>query len=68
MSTQTPLTLLPRTLADNGYKAPTYRTCYEAARDCRIPASLDRGNRWYFNEADLPAIAQALGLSDALAA
>ncbi|MEI4235031.1 hypothetical protein [Roseovarius sp. D22-M7] len=59
-----PLTALPRILIEAGYSAPTYRTAYEAARDCRIPATQNAGGRWTFAVDDLPAIADALGLSE----
>ncbi len=57
------LTLLPRKLAElTGLPAPTYRKCYDAATGVRIPAEF-ADNRWTVNEADLPTIAVALGLT-----
>jgi hypothetical protein len=58
--------LLPALRAD-GYSVPssmTYRGIREKALDSRFPAHLD-GMFWHFDRADLPAIAQALGLSRA---
>lgn len=68
MKQSIPLTQLPKALATAGYNPPGYRACYEAARSARIAADLADNGRWTFDPADLPAIAQALGLSDALAA
>ncbi len=56
------LTQLPRKLAEHtGQAAPTYRRCYDAAVEARIPADF-AGSRWSFDEADVPQIAVALGL------
>lgn len=65
MAEQTPLTHLPRTLAEAGFDNPGYRALYEAARDARIPAKMSRGGRWTFCADDLPAIAEVMGLADA---
>jgi hypothetical protein len=68
MSDRLPLTDLPRTLIEGGYEAPNYRTCYTAATDARIPAKKTKAGRWVFSPEDLPAIADAMRLSDAHAA
>mgnify|MGYP000406859055 CR=1 FL=1 len=62
------LTQLPHALSEAEYRNPGYRRLYEAARDARIPAQMNDGGRWTFSPTDLPAIAAAMGLSDAHAA
>ncbi len=62
-----PLTLLPTTLAEAEYESVPYRAVYEAARSARIPARLGRNGRWTFDPQELPAIADALGLTSAYA-
>ncbi len=61
---KSPLTHLPKALAAAGYAPPGYRACYEAARSAQIPADIING-RWTFDPNDIPAIADALGLSAA---
>lgn len=57
------LTQLPRKLAEHtGQAAPTYRRCFDAAVEARIPAEFS-GSRWSVDEADVPQIAVAMGLS-----
>jgi hypothetical protein len=68
MSDRLPLTDLPRALIEAGYEAPTYRTCYNATVDGRIPTKKTKNGRWVFSPEDLPAIADAMRLSDAHAA
>ena len=68
MAERLPLTYLPSVLTEAGYQPAPYRDLYEAARDCRIPAKPNKGGRWTFDPADLPTIAQAMGLADAHAA
>ena len=63
-----PLTDLPATLAAEGYPAPSYRFTYEAARSARIPATRGENGRWTFDPADLPVIADRLGLASSAAA
>lgn len=63
-----PLTDLPATLAAEGYRAPSYRLAYEAARSAVIPATRGENGRWTFDPADLPVIADRLGLSSSAAA
>lgn len=68
MADRYPLTDLPRALIEAGYSPVTYRAAYTAATDARIPANRDKVGRWTFNLADLGAIAEALGATDAAAA
>jgi hypothetical protein len=63
-----PLTDLPATLAAEGYPAPSYRLVYEQARSARIPAKRGCNGRWTFDPADLPEIADRLGLATSAAA
>jgi len=63
-----PLTDLPATLAAEGYTAPSYRHAYEQARSARIPATRGENGRWTFDPADLPVIADRLGLASSAAA
>ena len=58
-----PLTDLPAALAAQGYAAPRYRFAYEQARSARIPATRGANGRWTFDPADLPVIADRLGLT-----
>ena len=59
----TALPALPRAVAAaTGSPAPSYRTLYALALDGRIPAH-QRTGRWYVDDADLPAVIRALGLS-----
>jgi hypothetical protein len=46
----------------SGYGRTTYRQCYNAAVDARIPVSRSSAGRWEFDPAELDAIAAALGL------
>ena len=56
------LTQLPRRLAEHtGQAAPTYRRCFDAAVEARIPAEF-AASRWTVEEADVPQIAVAMGL------
>jgi len=55
-----PLTDLPAALIAAGYRAPSYRTAYEAARSARIPVIRLPNGRWAYCPDDLPAIAAAL--------
>lgn len=63
-----PLTDLPAALAAEGYPAPSYRHAYEQARSARIPATRGENGRWTFDPADLPVIADRLGLTTSAAA
>ena len=55
---------LPRKLAEyTGQPAMKYRPLYDAAVEGRIPAHFD--GRWTVDDADMPTIATALGLSPA---
>ena len=57
---------LPRKLADyTGQPGPKYRMIYDAAVEGRIPAEFD--GRWTVDEADLAAVATALGMKPAAA-
>ena len=59
---------LPRRLAEHtGKSAPKYRVCYDAAVEGRIPAEFFNG-RWSVIEADLDAIADAMGMAPAKSA
>ena len=60
-----PLTDLPAALAAQGYTPPSYRHAYEQARSARIPATRGSNGRWTFDPADLPVIADRLGLASA---
>ncbi len=63
------LTDLPRTLIEAGYDdAPSYRTVYAACVNGRLPVSRNKKGHWTFDPSDLPAIIDALGLSDNAAA
>jgi hypothetical protein len=55
-----PLATLPHALIAAGYDTPTYRQCYTAVLDARIPATREANGRWTFDPADLEAIARAL--------
>lgn len=68
MAEKLPLTAAPRALIEAGYEAPTYRTIYNRALDGVIPAKVGDNGRWTFDPSDLPAIADAMGLTDAHAA
>lgn len=68
MAERLPLTHLPAVLTEAGYEPARYRALYEAALDCRIPARQGMNGRWTFDVADLPAISEAMGLTDAHAA
>lgn len=65
---QRPLTDLPATLAAQGYPTTSYRSAYEQARSARIPATRGENGRWMFDPADLPMIADRLGLTTSAAA
>ncbi|WP_424974226.1 hypothetical protein [Dinoroseobacter sp. S124A] len=57
-----PLTLLPRALIEAGYEGISYRRLYNAALNARIPVERNAVGRWTFDPADLPQIAEAMGL------
>ena len=62
------MTLLPRRVAEHTNRpqdqVPGYRTFFNAAVAGRFPAEL-ANNRWSVDEADLPKVATAMGLSAA---
>jgi hypothetical protein len=60
IATDEPLVGLPHALRARGYTAPTYRQCYTASLDARIPTTRGANGRWTFNPADLEIIAEAL--------
>jgi hypothetical protein len=62
MQTKAPLSTLPTACAQSGYGRTTYRRCYNAAVDARIPVSRSAAGRWEFDPAMLERIATALGL------
>jgi hypothetical protein len=62
MQTKAPLSTLPTACAQSGYGRTTYRRCYNAAVDARIPVSRSAAGRWEFDPAELERIATALGL------
>jgi hypothetical protein len=64
MNTRIPLTKLGRRLAAlTGQRAPSYRSLYVAALDAKIPAEQQPNGRWDVDDADVPQIAEAFGLS-----
>lgn len=63
-----PITTLPRDLIAAGYKPTTYQRAYTAILAGRVPAERGDNGRWTFAPDDLPQIAEALGLCDAVAA
>jgi hypothetical protein len=46
-----------------GGSAPAYRQLYELILDGKLPAEQVNG-RWFVDEADLPAIAATLGMTE----
>lgn len=60
-----PLTILPDALQKAGFEAMPYRSLYTAAVDRRIPAKRGANGRWTFLQADVNAIAEAMGLASA---
>jgi hypothetical protein len=62
MKITAPLSTLPTACVRSGYGRTTYRQCYNAAVDARIPVSRSSAGRWEFDPAELDAIAAALGL------
>jgi hypothetical protein len=62
MQTRVPLSTLPTACAQSGYGRTTYRRCYNAAVDARIPVTRSSAGRWEFDPAELEEIAAALGL------
>lgn len=68
MAERLSLTRLPGLLAVNGYEAPSYWMCWTAAVRGAIPVKQGDNKRWTFHTDDLPQIADALGLSENLAA
>ncbi len=59
------LTQLPRKVSEHtGHQAPTYRKCFDNAVAARFPAEF-ANNRWTWDDADLDAIARALGMVSA---
>ena len=67
MAEQPPLTQLPRALIDAGFPQLKYRAVYQAATDGVFPAARTP-SMWTYDPADVPQIADALGLSHAVAA
>ncbi len=65
MHLKAPLSTLPTAFAECGYGNVTYRQCYTAAVDARIPVSRSSTGRWEFDPAELDAIAVGLGLERA---
>ena len=63
METTIALTDLPRRLKKDYGKTKTYRQTYNAAVDGLIPAERGDNGRWHVTEANLPAVAEALGLT-----
>lgn len=69
MENTIPLTHLPAALIEAGYNdAPSYRACYNHVLNAKLPAKQNRAGRWFVNLEDLPAIVEALGLGESLAA
>ena len=68
MSDRRPIIELPRILNEAGFESATYRQLYLAAVNGRFPAKRASNGRWSFDVADLPEIAEAMGLCDAHAA
>lgn len=68
MTERASITDLPRALIEGGYESTTYHRVYNAVLAGRIPARRGKNGRWTFDPADLPTIAQAMGLTDAHAA
>jgi hypothetical protein len=61
MNVRIPLAQLPRKLAQqNNGPAPSYRACYLAIVDGRLPAEQSDNGRWTVAEDDLAAIAATL--------
>ena len=61
----TPLTLLPRKLAERTGKAPpAYNRCYRAVLDGLVPAE-KVGREWRVADSDLPVAERVLGLTPA---
>lgn len=56
-----PLSVLARDMIAAGYEPIPYRTAWTAAVNCRFPARRAANQRWYFNPADIPTIASAMG-------
>ena len=62
----TPLTLLPRKLAERTGKAPpAYGKCYRAVLDGLVPAA-KVGREWCIADSDLPVAERVLGLTPAV--
>lgn len=68
MADHYPLTDLPRALIEAGYSPVTYRAAYNAALNGSPHFLRGKNGRWTFDLADLGAIAEALGATDAAAA
>lgn len=59
-----PLSVLVRTLIDSDYQPPlTYDVVYRASLNALIPVERGPNGRWTFNPADVPVIAERLGLT-----
>ena len=65
MHSKLPLPTLPDALIQAGYETVPYRALWHAAVDRRFPATRAKNGRWAYELADLPAIAEAMGLADA---
>ena len=63
-----PISDVPRELKAKYGKTVSYRKVYNGVIDGRLPAKRGDNGRWLMAEADLPAIAEALGLTDSVAA
>ena len=68
MSNRASITDIPRALLEAGYESTTYHRVYNAVLAGRVPAQRGKNGRWTFEVEDLPAIAEAMGLSEAYAA
>ena len=68
MTSKLPLPTLPEALIQAGYEPPSYRALWHGAVDRRFPATRAKNGRWAYELADLPVIAEAMGLADAHAA
>jgi len=65
MNRRIPLTALPRELSLLlGRPGPSYRQCYNLVLSARIEAEQDSSGRWSVEEAHLPRIAAAMGLTN----
>ena len=67
-SNKQPFPTLPDALIQAGYETAPYRALWQAAVERRFPATRAKNGRWAYELADLPVIAEAMGLADAHAA